>query len=355
MEPPTILCRHEFGYAYLARNNPNDIFYSKENYIDFDSIYLKNERYYTNFKRLLDSLETNKFIEPLYLSFYRQKLDRIQAIGRISPEERFAKIKQPQSLESTKSIVLNDSLIYSYTYQGVLTGYVGNETKKSGVATIVVAQGRFPDYRTVFDRIANDTTIPPKSKSVLLAISLDGVCENFGVDDKQHYFEKFSAITNDTVKANILQKRWSLYFSKSEDLLLLDVIGNTKTFDERIKQYTGKVIYVDFWAPWCAPCREELANAEKLHELYKGKDIVFMNIVIWDTFKSWEMVKPKFEKNDQIVYLFAKNSQTSRQLEKLKVDLIPHFMIFDRNGRLVIQDAKRPKDPGLTKELEKYF
>lgn len=355
MEPTTILGCYDFVYAYLARNNPQDIFYSKENFIDFDSLYLKNDRYYINFKRLLDSSEANKLLEPAYLDFYRQRLEWIQLQGKIKPEERISKINQPKDNEMSKSIVINDSLVFNYTYQGLLNYYVHNEAKKNGVATIIVAQGRFPDFRTVFDNIANDTTLPPKSRAILLAICLNSICSNFGLDDKQQYFKKFLALTNDTVKANILQKRWNLYFSNSDNLILVDADGLEMTFDEAIKKYTGKVIYLDFWAPWCSPCREEMVNAEKLHTLFKGKDLVFMNVVIWDTDKNWEKIKPKFEKNHQIVYYFAKNSQTSRQLEKLKVDLIPHFMVFDRNGLLVIQKAKRPKDPGVFQEIEKYL
>ena len=80
-----------------------------------------------------------------------------------------------------------------------------------------------------------------------------------------------------------------------------------------------------------------------------------MNVVVFDTKSSWEKIKTKFEKNPQIHYYFATNSQSSKQLESLGVNLIPHFMIFNKNGELVVANAKRPKDNSVYEELEAFI
>jgi len=46
-------------------------------------------------------------------------------------------------------------------------------------------------------------------------------------------------------------------------------------FHELIKPYKGKVIYVDFWGTWCAPCRENMKYASQLKERLKGEDVIF--------------------------------------------------------------------------------
>lgn len=42
----------------------------------------------------------------------------------------------------------------------------------------------------------------------------------------------------------------------------------------------GKVVIVDFWASWCAPCKQELPALEKLHQKYKDKGLVVIGVSV---------------------------------------------------------------------------
>ena len=51
------------------------------------------------------------------------------------------------------------------------------------------------------------------------------------------------------------------------DLELTDQFGNTHTLSD----YKGKVIFLNFWATWCGPCRNELPDIQKLYEEYSAQ------------------------------------------------------------------------------------
>jgi peroxiredoxin len=90
---------------------------------------------------------------------------------------------------------------------------------------------------------------------------------------------------------------------------LFDAMGMTKVSGQRapdftlsgvegiqvsLQQYKGKVIFLNFWATWCIPCREEMPALEKLHQTYQGQDLVVLAI---DHKESPDQVKAFFAKH----------------------------------------------------------
>lgn len=45
-----------------------------------------------------------------------------------------------------------------------------------------------------------------------------------------------------------------------------------------LKDFRGKVVFVNFWATWCVPCREEMPSMERLYQKYKGKELVMLAV-----------------------------------------------------------------------------
>lgn len=51
------------------------------------------------------------------------------------------------------------------------------------------------------------------------------------------------------------------------DLELTDQFGNAHTLSD----YKGKVVFLNFWATWCGPCRNEMPDIQKLYEEYSAQ------------------------------------------------------------------------------------
>lgn len=114
----------------------------------------------------------------------------------------------------------------------------------------------------------------------------------------------------------------------------------------------GKYVYVDVWATWCGPCRQEIPFLQKTEEAYHGKNIEFVSISIdeqknrekWNTF-----VK---DKNLGGIQLLADKDWKSDFVQGYKINGIPRFILIGPDGKIVNADAPRPSSPELAKLLD---
>jgi len=49
-----------------------------------------------------------------------------------------------------------------------------------------------------------------------------------------------------------------------------------------LKDFRGKIIFLNFWATWCAPCREEMPAMERLYQEFKQKNFVILAVNVKD-------------------------------------------------------------------------
>jgi thiol-disulfide isomerase/thioredoxin len=55
-------------------------------------------------------------------------------------------------------------------------------------------------------------------------------------------------------------------------------LPNARKQIRSLSGYRGKVVFINFWASWCAPCQEELPELSRLAADYRGKKVVIVAI-----------------------------------------------------------------------------
>lgn len=112
----------------------------------------------------------------------------------------------------------------------------------------------------------------------------------------------------------------------------------------------GKYVYIDMWATWCNPCKQEIPYLKKVEDKYHGKNIAFVSISV-DREKDYETWKNMVsDMNLGGIQLYSKRDQAFSGA--YKVNSIPRFILLDPQGNIVDANAPRPSNPKLIKMFE---
>jgi len=131
---------------------------------------------------------------------------------------------------------------------------------------------------------------------------------------------------------------------------LEDIEGNSFIYEDIIEQHKGKVIYVDFWASWCGPCRKEMPASQELKERYKDKDVVFLYVSVDQNNSMWEGANSSFQLDENS--FIALNYPKAKHFQLREVSNIPRYMLYDKNGRMLDDNALRPSNQALTTVID---
>lgn len=115
--------------------------------------------------------------------------------------------------------------------------------------------------------------------------------------------------------------------SKYPDLHLPDTDG----IYARLSDYKGKVIFLNFFATWCPPCRREMPSIQKLHNKMKGKkiEIVCVSVDRGDKNKVLDFIR-----SGGYTFKVLLDSDGSAA-DKYSVTSIPATFIIDKKGTIV--------------------
>ena len=108
--------------------------------------------------------------------------------------------------------------------------------------------------------------------------------------------------------------------------------------DLSLTSLRGKVVLIDFWASWCAPCRKELPNVKRAYEKYKNKGFEILGVSLDKDRTAW-------------LEAISKEGLTWPQVSDLKfwqseacqiyaVQSIPYTVLIDKQGKIIATDLR---------------
>lgn len=119
---------------------------------------------------------------------------------------------------------------------------------------------------------------------------------------------------------------------KTEESLLLPPNFSVKNERGEIMetaQLRGKVVFINFWASWCPPCRAEFPSVQKLYDRYRSnEDMIFLTVNLDD-----EMIlgKKYLQKEKFSIPFLVPNDSIPKELYN---GSIPATTVLDKTGKI---------------------
>ena len=118
----------------------------------------------------------------------------------------------------------------------------------------------------------------------------------------------------------------------------------------KLSDFKGKMVLIDFWASWCAPCREENPNIVKQYENYKDKNFTVLGVSLDNNPGSWM----RAIESDKLTWTNISDLQawSSPLILEYQIKGIPTSYIVDQEGKIM---AKNLRGRALEEFLQKHL
>jgi len=171
---------------------------------------------------------------------------------------------------------------------------------------------------------------------------IDSLAVTYGIDDYKDLISLKSTRTDQTFKV--------LYLEKG------DLIPEFQATDESdslksIRDFSNKIIYLNFWTTWCGPCIQNMKNLNALISSSNNKDIYFINVCLDSEKDKWRIALKKHDIQGTNLY----STETgSNQLKAIfNINGIPHYTLIGKNN--ILFENKTDKAPYVSEKINRLI
>lgn len=144
------------------------------------------------------------------------------------------------------------------------------------------------------------------------------------------------------IAGDLAKRKATAVGSKFTDFTVDHVAGVDKTGNPIYEKKSlsdfvgkGKVMLVDFWSPWCPPCKAEIPNIKAVWEKYHGDDFDVLSVAVWEESRKMDW----HNTIDTAAFYGMKWNQLNNGHQEpaalYGINGIPHMILFDKDGTIL--------------------
>lgn len=159
---------------------------------------------------------------------------------------------------------------------------------------------------------------------------------SYGLDMAEH------SISSEVIREKVLAEHRKYLSLQNRDITASiktapqDMSDGEKLLRHILEPYKGKLVLLDVWGTWCAPCKMALAHSKEEFERLAPYDVVYLYMASNSPEESWKnLIKLNNLVGDNIAHYNLPAAQQSAIENYLNIRSFPSYRLFDKEGNLV--------------------
>ena len=121
-------------------------------------------------------------------------------------------------------------------------------------------------------------------------------------------------------------------------------VADVEGYQQALARHLGKVVLVDFWATWCAPCLEQFPHTVELHHEFAGRGLAVLTVSLNEPDEEPQVRDFLARHGARFENLLSKYGSGVESIKQFDLPgPIPCYRLYDRSGKLHREFAVDPR------------